>query len=89
MNSQSAVPFETKRNRRRNIFLIIFIFAFADVDFDDFEVFDISDKVIIILIDTLEDILANFIGEGHRQEFISTVDESVELNKGHFPFRSE
>jgi len=65
-----------------------FVFSFADVDLNDLEVFHIGDQPIIILIDTLEDILANVIGESNVKEFIGTVNQSGKLLKGHFSFRS-
>lgn len=68
-------------NRRFNL-----IFTFTDIDFDYLEVFDIGDETIVIFVDTLENELADVVGETNTQELVCIVNESVEFLKGHFSF---
>ena len=60
----------------------------ADVEFDDFEVLDVGDEPISILIHTLEDEFRNIGRAGHVQKLIGIIDEFVELFQGHQPFCS-
>ena len=81
------MSFRTNRfrfgNRRFNL-----IFTFTDVDFDHLEVFHIGDETIVIFVNTLENELADVVWETHTQKLVCIVNESVELFKGHFSFRS-
>lgn len=82
MDAKFAVSFRSdwfgSRRRGRD-----FIFSSADVDLNNFEIFNIGDASISIFVNTLEDVFWHVIGADDSQELIGVVDKFSEFLESH------